>query len=148
MDTVEQLNGTYFYKGISNLSAEELLFWIFVTNVEKQLGVQDLGAITAIILGDNSIHVPGKPMTATPGTSYASLFFRKWLNIRLKRNILPTLTKKSVKKLKFRMVNNIGVFVGRAVPVVGWIILANDVAQISYNTVVDYNRIVRHDEKL
>lgn len=26
MDTVEQLNGTYFYKGVSNVSAGELFF--------------------------------------------------------------------------------------------------------------------------
>nr|WP_255466696.1 MULTISPECIES: hypothetical protein [Rahnella] len=28
MDTVEQLNGTYFYDGTSNLSAGELFFWM------------------------------------------------------------------------------------------------------------------------
>ncbi|WP_034942984.1 STM2901 family protein [Erwinia oleae] len=148
MDTVEQLNGTYFYKGISNLSPYELLFWVFVTNVEKQLGVQDLAAITALLLGDNSIDVPGKPMTATPGTSYASVFFRRWLNIRLKRNILPTLTKKSIQHFKFRMVNNLGVFVGRAVPVVGWVVLAKDVSQIVFFTMVEYNRIVSYEHKI
>ena len=26
MDTVEELNGTYFYKGIANISAGELFF--------------------------------------------------------------------------------------------------------------------------
>ncbi|EOS95544.1 membrane protein [Erwinia tracheiphila] len=29
MDTVEQLNGTYFYAGRSNLSVSEMLFIIF-----------------------------------------------------------------------------------------------------------------------
>lgn len=30
MDTTEQLNGTYFYKGLHNLSAGELFFWVFL----------------------------------------------------------------------------------------------------------------------
>ncbi len=30
MDTIEQLNGTYFYKGLHNLSAGELFFWVFL----------------------------------------------------------------------------------------------------------------------
>lgn len=79
MDTVEQLDGTYFYKGFANLSAHELLFWIMIDTVEEQLGVQDVLGVAALILGDNSIPLPGKPGTATPGTSHASLFFRKYL---------------------------------------------------------------------
>lgn len=148
MDAAEELDGTYFYKGIGNLSAHELLFWIFLDNVEKQLGIHDPGAIAAILLGDNSIPVSGKPLTATPGTSYASLFFRKHLNIRVKRKIFPTLTKGSVKHFKFRMVNNLGVFVGRSVPVVGWILLANDVSQIAFNTTIEYNRTARGKDKI
>lgn len=32
MDTVEQLNGTYFYAGRPNLSAGELFFMVFCGN--------------------------------------------------------------------------------------------------------------------
>ncbi len=39
MDTVEELNGTYFYKGMINLSAPELLFWVMIDAIEEQLGV-------------------------------------------------------------------------------------------------------------
>lgn len=42
MDTVEELGGTYFYKGFANLSAHESLFWIMIDTVEEQLGVQDV----------------------------------------------------------------------------------------------------------
>lgn len=42
MDTVEQLGGTYFYKGFANLSAHELLFWIMIDTVEEQPDVQDV----------------------------------------------------------------------------------------------------------
>ncbi|HDJ1439051.1 STM2901 family protein [Serratia rubidaea] len=148
MDTVEELGGSYFYKGAVNLSAHELLFWIMLDTVEEQLGVQDILGVAAIILGDNSIPVSGKPHTATAGTSHASLFFRKYLDIRFKRAILPTLTKKSVKQFKVRMVNNLGVFVGRAIPVLGWVVLANDIAQITVKVTARYNNIARGEDKL
>lgn len=39
MDTVEELNGTYFYAGKSNLTAAELLFMIFCENTASQFGI-------------------------------------------------------------------------------------------------------------
>ncbi|MFP5929343.1 STM2901 family protein, partial [Salmonella sp. 741265055_HSA] len=47
MDTVEELNSTYFYAGRSNLTASQLLFMIFCENTANQLGVQDFGKRTA-----------------------------------------------------------------------------------------------------
>lgn len=41
MDTIEQLNGTYFYKGLHNLSAGELFFWVFLDEAQRQLNVDD-----------------------------------------------------------------------------------------------------------
>lgn len=150
MDTTEQLNGTYFYHGVQNLTPQELLFWVLLDETEKQLGVQDIGAVAAIILGNNSIDVPGKPLTSTPGTSVASLFFRRHMSYKFRKRILPTLTLKSfsMRGLKIFWVNNLGTFIGRAVPVVGWVILANDVAQISFRTVHRYNLIVRPEDKI
>ncbi|ELW8247481.1 STM2901 family protein [Yersinia enterocolitica] len=150
MDTVEELNGTYFYKGMINLSAPELLFWVMIDAVEEQLGVQDMVAVASLILGGNYISVPGKPLTATKGTSPASLFFRKNLRYIFKSRVLPTLTQKSfsLRGIKIFGVNNLGAFVGRAVPVVGWVILANDVAQISIKTATRYNNIARMDDQL
>lgn len=46
------------------------------------------------------------------------------------------------------MTNKIGTFVGRAVPVVGWIILAADVSEITWCTLRDYNRIARGGDKI
>ncbi|WP_337014122.1 STM2901 family protein [Pantoea sp. AS142] len=150
MDTTEQLNGTYFYHGLQNLTPQELLFWVLLDETEKQLGVQDIGAVAGIILGNNSIDVPGKPLTSTPGTSVASLFFRRHMSYKFRKRILPTLTLKSfsMRGLKIFWVNNLGTFIGRAVPVVGWVILANDVAQISFRTVHRYNLIVRPEDKI
>ncbi|VDZ59057.1 Uncharacterised protein [Serratia odorifera] len=38
MDTVEELGGTYFYNGLINLMAYELLLTIFVQKTLEQLG--------------------------------------------------------------------------------------------------------------
>ena len=39
-------------------------------------------------------------------------------------------------------------FVGRTIPVIGWLVLATDVAQISYEAMVRYNRMVREEDKI
>lgn len=150
MDTTEELNGTYYFDGMANLSPQELLFWILVDETEKQLGVKDIVAVAALILGDNSLEVPGKPLTATPGTSVLSVFFRKHLSYKFRSRILPTLTKKSfsMRGLKIFWVNNLGAFVGRTIPVLGWVILASDVTQISFRTVHRYNLIARQEDKI
>ncbi|VVA50443.1 hypothetical protein SERVES_04211 [Serratia ficaria] len=46
------------------------------------------------------------------------------------------------------MISNIGTFVGRTVPVVGWFILAYDVSRISVESVVAYNKIAREEDRL
>ncbi|WP_241581389.1 STM2901 family protein [Rosenbergiella nectarea] len=148
MDTVEELNGTYFFDGLSNLSPQELLFWVMIDEALKQLGIKDVVGVASIILGNNIIDVPGKPTTATCGTSPASIFFRKQLSYKFRTRVLPTLTKKSftLRGIKVFWVNNLGAFAGRAVP--GWSIMVADVAMISFHTVNRYNTIVRPEEKI
>lgn len=51
MDAVEELGNTYFYKGMFNLSAGELFFFIFLEEAQKQLGVNDVAVLALIILG-------------------------------------------------------------------------------------------------
>lgn len=46
------------------------------------------------------------------------------------------------------MVRNIAPFVGRSIPLIGEIILAADVSQITYCTIRDYNTIARGNDKL
>ncbi|BFO10998.1 hypothetical protein GGER_35080 [Serratia rubidaea] len=50
--------------------------------------------------------------------------------------------------LRLRMVRKMGTFVGRAVPVLGWVILAKDITEISFKSTVKYNSIARGDDKL
>jgi hypothetical protein len=62
--------------------------------------------------------------------------------------ILPTLTLGSVRRLKILWTRNIGVFVGRTVPIIGEVILAYDVSVISYRSAVHYNQLVKPEDRL
>jgi hypothetical protein len=148
MDTVEELNGTYFYKGIDNISAGELFFWLFLDKTNEQFGgVTDLLALSCIILGLPLLKTRGKPYRATQGTSIASKYLRQYLNVELPIR-LPTLTEASIATLKPKYVTNLGAFVGRGFPVIGWVILASDVSQIVYKTVRDYNTIAHEKDRI
>lgn len=151
MDTTEELNGTYFYAGRPNLTASELLFMIFCDQVAEQLGVDDFGAIVAIVSGLNISPTRQKPRNAVKGTSLASRSARKIFgDARFPFGLrLPSLVGGyPPSTLKLRMVSRIGAFAGRAIPVVGWVILAWDVSEISYRTTVRYNSIARGSDKL
>ena len=151
MDTVEELNDTYFYAGRSNLTASQLLFIIFCENTANQLGVQDFGAIVSIAAGLNNMPTREKFANATPGTSYASTKSRQLFgSAKFPWGIkLPSVIGGyPPHKLKIIMVRKISAFTGRAIPVLGWIILASDISQISYRTLKDYNRIARGNDKI
>lgn len=148
MDTVEELNGTYFYKGVCNISAGELFFWIFLDKIDEQFGgIKDVVTMSCIILGLPLLKTRGKPYGATQGTSIASKYSREFLNVTLSVR-LPTITNASIQYLKPMMTNNLGAFVGRTIPVIGWALLASDVAQIVYKTVNTYNTIAREEDRV
>ncbi len=46
------------------------------------------------------------------------------------------------------MTRSLGAFVGRAIPVVGVVLLSNDAIIIMRNTVVPYNRIVKPEDRV
>lgn len=146
MDTVEELNGTYFYRGFSNLSSGELLFWIFLDTTAEHFGVDDFLTIGLILLGQPSIDTRAKPGTATKGTSPLSSQLRHFLDMKTRR--LPTLTTGSIKRLKFSYVTNLGAFVGRWIPILGIVIIAADVSTIAYKATNKYNTIARGNDKL
>ncbi|NJQ20592.1 hypothetical protein HCO69_13265 [Pantoea sp. LS15] len=148
MDTVEELNGTYFYHGVCNISAGELFFWILLDKVNDQFGgIKDIVSMSCIILGLPLLKTRGKPYGTTAGTSIASKYLRQLLNVELPVR-LPTLTKASITTLKPKYVTNLGAFVGRGLPVVGWVIVASDISQIVYKTVRDYNTIAHEKDRI
>lgn len=151
MDTVEELNGTYFYAGRSNLTASELFFMVFVFNTADQFGIKDIAAVYALYAGMNDQTTRAKPGTAIPGTSRLSkgvrrVFGNRMFPFGLK---MPTwiggYTPWTVKR---RMVRKIGTWVGRTIPLIGEVILVADVSQIIYNSITEYNTIARGDDKL
>lgn len=84
---------------------------------------------------------------ATKGTSIASVTSRQILNYDLKVR-LPMLTGSSIKTLRIALTRNLGAFVGRTIPFVGWIIVANDVIRITWNTVTTYHAMVSREDRL
>lgn len=151
MDTVEELNGTYYYAGCSNLTATELFFMVFIFNTADQFGIKDIVSIYALYAGRNDQLTRTKPKDALPGTSRLSKGMRRVFGDRMFPFGLkmPTwiggYTPWTVKR---RMVRKIGTWVGRTIPVVGEIILAADVSQIIYNSIREYNMIARGNDKI
>lgn len=146
MDTVEELNGTYYFNGLSNLSATELYFWILPGETSKQLGVADLFTLALIILGQPLKTTRAKPVGATQGTSYLSYYLRKLLQFEVRN--WPTLTTGSIKRRRFTYVNNLGAFAGRWIPIIGIIIQTYNLSSITYKTTTRYNLIAHGDDKL
>ncbi|AHK21012.1 putative membrane protein [Yersinia pseudotuberculosis IP 32953] len=153
MDTVEELGGTYFYAGRSNLTASGLLFMIFFEKTVDQfgLGMADFGAAAAILSGRNNLPTRPKPISAMKGTSYASkaargVFKKSQFPFGIQ---LPTwIGGYTPWTAKRRMVSNIGTFVGRSIPLLGLIIIAADVSEITYRAIRDYNTIARGNDKI
>ncbi|CAH6380976.1 Putative phage related protein (plasmid) [Pantoea agglomerans] len=151
VDTTEELNNTYFYAGRPNLTTGELFFMIFCEEVAEQLGIDDFGAIVAILSGRNVLTTRTKPRDALKGTSYASRAARRvFPNAKFPFGIqLPTIVGGyPPRTARILFTHKLSTFVGRAIPVVGWVILARDVADISFNSVRLYNAIARGEDKL
>lgn len=73
---------------------------------------------------------------------------RSLFRYELKKKVLPTFTLNSIKRLRWILTHKLSTFVGRTLPGVGWVLLANDVAQIGYHTVIQYNRIVSPEDRM
>ncbi|MBK0469495.1 STM2901 family protein [Klebsiella aerogenes] len=147
MDTTEQVNGTYYYNGKSNLSYHELLFWVFLDTAAIHFGVDDIMTIALIMLGQPIKNTRTKPGGATKGTSILSHELRKVFHNDLKVR-LPTLTNQSIRNLRWSYVTNLGAFVGRWIPILGIIYLTGDVIYVSIKATTRYNAIARGDDKL
>ena len=116
----------YNYKDLENITREELFVWIVIDKIMEQFSGVDIAAGAAILLGFPFLPTRAKFGGATPGTSVASVVSRKALNRNMSFR-MPMLTGKSVTTLRIAFTKNLGAWVGRTVPVVGWLILAYDV---------------------
>lgn len=111
------------------------------------MGVDDEIAVVPVILGQPILPTRGKFVGATKGTSIASKYLSQILKGRSPIP-LPMITGNSVATLRVAFTRNVGRWAGRAVPVVGWIYLASDVVQISYESVSRYNAFVTEEDRL
>jgi len=136
----------YYYEGHRFSSKEELYFWIVVDTTLEQLGVDDAAAVVAILSGQPILNTRTKFEGATQGTSLASKYASKLLPYQSPIR-LPTLTGRNILTLKLTFTNKLGRFVGRAIPVVGWVILASDITQIIWQAQLRYNQVVNHVKK-
>ncbi|HGM6897100.1 hypothetical protein I5K96_07960 [Serratia marcescens] len=151
MDTVEELGGTYFYAGRTNLSASEMFFMVFCEETARQLGIEDFGAIVAVVSGLNVSKTRGKFRGNIKDTSYVSRGARKVFgNKTFPGNVkLPSVVGGyPPSTMRIILTRKMGTFVGRAVPVVGWIIIAKDITEIAFRSVTRYNNIARGNDKL
>ncbi|PPK41953.1 hypothetical protein B0G57_12348 [Trinickia symbiotica] len=63
--------------------------------------------------------------------------------------MLPTVTSfTSLVTLRLKFTGNLGVFVGRAIPGVGWVVFASDASMIIFRSVNAYNRMVKPEDRL
>lgn len=138
---------TYSYGGHIGLSATELFFWVTVDTALTHLGLDDVAAMAAVLAGQPFIPTRAKTAGATKGTSVASKYLSRALNVNLPFR-LPTLTGRSLGTIRVMFTKNLGRFAGRAVPVLGWIWLAYDVSQIVWKSVDKYNRLAVSEDKL
>jgi len=54
----------------------------------------------------------------------------------------------TVRTLRIAFTKNLGAFVGRAIPIVGYVVLASDAFEIMWKTVSTYNKIVRPEDRV
>lgn len=137
----------YTYGIHQNLTPADLFVYVAIDETRNQLGLDDLAAASAVLLGQADVPVPGKVAGATAGTSVASLTARKLLPFKV-RVRLPMITKVGLSGVRIAFTRNLGAFVGRAVPVIGELFLARDAFMIMRNTVVTYNRLAKQDDRL
>ncbi len=134
----------YEYNGKKYTSKAKLYTDILVDQAAEQFGIKDIAALAGVISGQPILPTRGKFQGATKGTSVAS----KYLS-RIPGNSpvpLPTVTgtPKLIggKGMKIALTKTIGRFIGRAVPFVGWAVLAYDTGVTLYKTQTIYNSIV------
>lgn len=150
MDTTEELNGTYFYHGHSNVKPGELFDLIFIEQLADALGMTT-EAVTLVLIGQPYIPVSGKlsAATNTPGTSVASIVSRKLLgDARFPFGLKPSAPMGKLSKLKMVPTTKIATFLGRWVPFVGYAGLIITVQLVAMRTRNKFNLIARPKDRI
>lgn len=144
MDTTEELNGTYFYHGQSNLSAGELFDVIFLEQFCDELGI-GIESGAAILAGQPWLKTRQKPRDAQVGTSVVSKYARILLrDARVPFGIrIPTPV-----GVRIQPTTKLAAVIARYVPWLGWPGLVNSIYQVSRKTQNKYNLIARPKDRI
>lgn len=143
------MSNQYTYGMHTGLSREELFCLVVIEETCKELGIDDVVGVGMVLLGQRFIPTRSKFNGAVKGTSIASVVSRRLLPYELKHRILPTVTSfKSLILLRIKFTRSLGAFVGRAIPGVGWVLLASDVSIITYRSINAYNALVKQEDRL
>lgn len=144
MDTTEEINGTYFYRGHSNVTPGELLEIIFLEEFCMELGIDAVSG-AAILGGQPWLGTRAKPKGATLGTSVVSKYARIILrDARLPFGIkIPTPV-----GVRMQPTNKLAAVIGRYIPWLGWASLALTLHRVSTRTQEKYNLIARPKDRI
>lgn len=137
----------YNYGDAQGINAGQVFLCVFADTFMEHFGIEDVAAVFAVILGQPLLPTTGKFAGATRGTSIASKYLSQMIKIRSPIS-LPMITGSSLASLRVAFTRNVGRWAGRAVPVVGWVLLAYDISRITYNTVNRYNALVHNEDRL
>lgn len=137
----------YSYGIHRDLTPASLFAYVALDETRKELGLDDLTAAAAVLLGQADVQVTGKVAGATEGTSVASLVARRLLPMKIAVR-LPMITKVGLDGVRIAFTRNLGAFVGRSIPVVGEVFLAKDAFMIMYHTRLAYNRLVKPADRI
>lgn len=149
MDTTEELNGTYFFDGMS-VTKDELLLWLILDEFKQQFsGITDLLAVATWLAGFPVIPVEGKPGAAsiakssrpTSGTSPLSLASRSLIRYKFKTR-KKTITWARMLKGQWAYTTHVGAYIGRWLPWLGAVLTAYDISVITINVIRRYKLIV------
>lgn len=139
--------GAWEYKGKWYFNKTNLYIAILAHTTANQFGITDVVGLMAMLSGQAFIPTRAKLGGATEGTSLASKYLSK---LPYKTSIkLPMVTgyPKLIggKGMRVAFTKILGRFLGRAIPVVGWGVLAYDVTYIFYVAQLEFEQIVDHD---
>ncbi len=96
------MTNLYHYNDLTDLTCEQLFFWVAVDKTLEQLGEKDIAAAFAVLAGQPIIPTRAKFRGATKGTSIASITARRLLNYDLKYR-LPIITGATPLSLKIAL---------------------------------------------
>ncbi|WP_338560635.1 hypothetical protein [Erwinia sp. E_sp_B04_7] len=147
MDTVEQLNGKYFFEGMS-VDEDELIFWLILDEFRKTFsGITDIMAVSSMLLSLPVIPVRGKldAISTTSGTSPLSLATRSLIKHRFKSR-QKTITWGQLVRGRWAYTTSLAAYVGRWLPWVGAVLTVYDLSIITRNVINRFRLITGKKE--